>query len=376
MPAKDVVAAFKRFDKDGSGSISRQELAAVLKGLNPTAWDDASIDRLMRGADRSGDGLLQIEEFVEWVFAAMKVDSSVGSEYHLDRVTKEQETKMIEEIFTHFDLDEDGFWNYKESATCQMWMDGTQQKEETFVWMVNQLNPGRDTSKGLSKANLVELYTNKSYQMNISKDHAVIFSKVRMAEDLFEHFDVDKDGHWNMQESIAVSKATFDSEGPMPTEEEFKAVFGMIVDTVGGDKVKGLTKQQVVAMYSSPKWQNANCNIGKDYGLVFTKPKLRKMAEEFFDRFDADRDGHWNFAESTAAAQATNDAPPDEETFLWLVEQVGGDKSKGLSKLKVVDMYTCTKFKHLNLDIKKDYDYVFPGAAPADLDPMAALAGR
>lgn len=28
------------------------------------------------------------------------------------------------------------------------------------------------------------------------------------------------------------------------------------------------------------------------------------VAQEFFDRFDADRDGHWNFAESTAAAQA------------------------------------------------------------------------
>eukprot|EP00913_Durusdinium_trenchii_P019745 g18561.t1 len=121
--------------QDGSGSISRQELAAVLKGLNPT---DARDMRELRGW----------EEFVEWVFAAMKVDSSVGSEYHLDRVTKEQETKMIEEIFTHFDLDEDP------ACLGQMWMDGTQQKEETFVWM----------------ANLVELYTNKSYQMNISKD--------------------------------------------------------------------------------------------------------------------------------------------------------------------------------------------------------------
>ena len=37
MPAADVVQAFRRFDKDGSGSISREELETVLRLLTPQA---------------------------------------------------------------------------------------------------------------------------------------------------------------------------------------------------------------------------------------------------------------------------------------------------------------------------------------------------
>ncbi|CAL1155761.1 unnamed protein product [Cladocopium goreaui] len=66
--AESVLAAFKRFDQDGNGSISREELAAVLKELNPD-FEDATLHQLFSSADASGDGQLQLEEFIAWIFA-------------------------------------------------------------------------------------------------------------------------------------------------------------------------------------------------------------------------------------------------------------------------------------------------------------------
>lgn len=79
----EVVEAFKRFDVDGTGSISRDELAEVLKSLD-AAWEDDSIDQLLAMADQSGDGELQIKEFMHWIFAE---DASVRSGQELGDFT-------------------------------------------------------------------------------------------------------------------------------------------------------------------------------------------------------------------------------------------------------------------------------------------------
>ncbi len=70
MSAHDrILEIFRKNDTDGSGSISRDELAAVLKSLDPEDFDPGSLDKLLCFADASGDGELQAEEFVTWLFA-------------------------------------------------------------------------------------------------------------------------------------------------------------------------------------------------------------------------------------------------------------------------------------------------------------------
>ena len=99
-----MLDAFNRFDTDRSGSISRDELGEagfrwgwcvlyrptqsvpkhsqvflsspeqVLKTLESSQWDDASIDQLLTAADASGDGQLQIEECEQQPFAASDHD--------------------------------------------------------------------------------------------------------------------------------------------------------------------------------------------------------------------------------------------------------------------------------------------------------------
>ena len=66
--SSSLVETFKRFDQDGNGLISREELGCVLKELDEN-MDNLAIDRLMAWADTSGDGQLFYEEFLRWVFA-------------------------------------------------------------------------------------------------------------------------------------------------------------------------------------------------------------------------------------------------------------------------------------------------------------------
>ena len=68
MASETVLEVFKRFDADGSGSLSREELSSVLKSLDESLDDDAT-DRLLVLADASGDGELQVAEFLRWIFA-------------------------------------------------------------------------------------------------------------------------------------------------------------------------------------------------------------------------------------------------------------------------------------------------------------------
>eukprot|EP00930_Biecheleria_cincta_P068982 TRINITY_DN56799_c0_g1_i1.p1 TRINITY_DN56799_c0_g1~~TRINITY_DN56799_c0_g1_i1.p1 ORF type:complete len:699 (-),score=119.91 TRINITY_DN56799_c0_g1_i1:356-2452(-) len=73
-----VLEVFQRFDSDADGSISRDELQEVLQKLSPEDWDKNAIDCLLAGADASGDGNLQVEEFVKWVFAEDTASFSLG----------------------------------------------------------------------------------------------------------------------------------------------------------------------------------------------------------------------------------------------------------------------------------------------------------
>jgi len=56
-------AAFKMFDKDGSGSISADEIKKVL-GQGQNALNTKVIDEIMNQVDENGDGEISYDEFV------------------------------------------------------------------------------------------------------------------------------------------------------------------------------------------------------------------------------------------------------------------------------------------------------------------------
>ena len=66
-----LLKCFRHFDKDGSGTLSRIELAAILcnqSGSVPFSREAAETEtaRIIAKFDSNGDGLLQYEEFVAW----------------------------------------------------------------------------------------------------------------------------------------------------------------------------------------------------------------------------------------------------------------------------------------------------------------------
>ena len=54
---------FHMFDKDGSGTISADELKQIL-GRSKVEYDEA-IEKLIQEADSSGDGEIDLKEFEE-----------------------------------------------------------------------------------------------------------------------------------------------------------------------------------------------------------------------------------------------------------------------------------------------------------------------
>lgn len=262
MPAEDVVKVFQRFDKDGNGVITRRELSEVLSALNPQVWDAASLERLMAPADKNGDGVLQIAEFVHWLYAALDDDSKPS------RPSKLSKEQMMEDIFRFFDEDEDGYWSFEEASACQLATEGERMVMYQYDLLMDAAGvPPEDRAKGFPQRSVCDLYLHPSFGMDVVKDHALVFGKVRLAEEIFEHFDVDRDGFWNFQE-YSKCLSTVSSRGEVASQ----AIFTWLLDQVnllGDDKARGLAKKDVVKLYTSPKFWDLGMDVAKEHAQVF-----------------------------------------------------------------------------------------------------------
>lgn len=264
MPAEDVVKVFKRFDKDGNGAITRKELSEVLTALNPQVWDSATLERLMAPADKNGDGVLQLEEFVHWLYAALAEDVTLDS-----KPSKASKEQMMEDIFRFFDEDEDGYWSFQEASACQLATEGESMMMYQYDLLMDAAGvPPEERAKGFPQRGVCDLYLHPSFGMDVVKDHALVFGKVRLAEEIFEHFDVDRDGYWNYEE-YSKCLAAVSSRGEVASQ----AIFTWLLDQVHllADDVpgRGLAKKDVVKLYTSPKFCDLDMDVAKEHAKVF-----------------------------------------------------------------------------------------------------------
>eukprot|EP00927_Polykrikos_kofoidii_P025667 TRINITY_DN23027_c0_g1_i1.p1 TRINITY_DN23027_c0_g1~~TRINITY_DN23027_c0_g1_i1.p1 ORF type:complete len:950 (+),score=158.40 TRINITY_DN23027_c0_g1_i1:36-2852(+) len=65
--AVQISEVFRKFDDDGDGTISREELARVLTLLDTEEWTDEALETLFKHVDVGKDGKIDVEEFARWV---------------------------------------------------------------------------------------------------------------------------------------------------------------------------------------------------------------------------------------------------------------------------------------------------------------------
>lgn len=66
---ESVADTFLAWDKDNSGSISKEELSQVLKELNPD-FSEEDISVIFEDFDKNKDGVVDYREFLDWIFGS------------------------------------------------------------------------------------------------------------------------------------------------------------------------------------------------------------------------------------------------------------------------------------------------------------------
>ena len=67
-PEKELMDVFMVFDKDGSGTISAEELRSAMKVIGEKLTDD-EIEDALKLADSGGDGEIDYDEFIQFVLS-------------------------------------------------------------------------------------------------------------------------------------------------------------------------------------------------------------------------------------------------------------------------------------------------------------------
>eukprot|EP00656_Telonema_subtile_P042239 TRINITY_DN4774_c0_g2_i1.p1 TRINITY_DN4774_c0_g2~~TRINITY_DN4774_c0_g2_i1.p1 ORF type:complete len:693 (-),score=164.97 TRINITY_DN4774_c0_g2_i1:984-3062(-) len=97
---KDIKRMFKMIDVDQSGHLSLNEIGVFLCSLG---MKDANPKQILKEIDTSGDGLIQLPEFLQWMAIKKIADHDTQSD-----------EKMIRRIFEMFDTDGSGIIGTKE----------------------------------------------------------------------------------------------------------------------------------------------------------------------------------------------------------------------------------------------------------------------
>jgi len=189
---------------DGMQNLRKIEISedALSKAGSATALAEELLKALQDGHDQSLQGSEDqvwslYQNYPELMQAPLAQIGAGNTAQDLwANVTKTNETmKLAEELFHHFDQDKDGYWNFKETSQVQIATEGTEMTEESFNSLIIAAAPdgGRhltevDMDRGLSKEQVLDLYTNAQRQrqlgfvLDIRKDHVRVFSKAEAKE--------------------------------------------------------------------------------------------------------------------------------------------------------------------------------------------------
>ena len=91
-PTEEMRRAFATFDTDGSGALSKAELAAIFRmGQGPDVFSPEQAllmaEKLIAEFDKNGDGELQYDEFIVWWASKDGKVLAHSHSYHMRHIT-------------------------------------------------------------------------------------------------------------------------------------------------------------------------------------------------------------------------------------------------------------------------------------------------
>ena len=117
---QELLDSFKFFDRDGDGGISKEELGDVVRSLGQKL-SDADLDALMREVDANGDGVIDLQEFMDLNTRAMVAESNAvdadRDSLHLDHRESNPSPvhpSAVLSAFNVFDVDKNGLISAEE----------------------------------------------------------------------------------------------------------------------------------------------------------------------------------------------------------------------------------------------------------------------
>jgi len=180
----DVLDGHAKIVMDGAQRLHRVEVdssALEAAGGANESLAEALLGALQQAHDKShqgaksriwglyqNNGVLLQSPLTQFGFGSTAQDLWVN-------VTKTEDTlRMAAELFDKFDENNDGYWNLAETQKVQMATEGTEMPEESFtsLLLATAPNGGRelteaDLERGLSKEQVIELYTSVERQRQL-----------------------------------------------------------------------------------------------------------------------------------------------------------------------------------------------------------------
>lgn len=125
---KDLVEAFKMFDRNGDGKISCVELGTVLRSLGENL-SEAELEQMIKDVDVDGDGEIDLQEFISLNSDLKRGAASSNAGEGVD--ASSSVTEALQSAFDVFDSDKDGFISAPELHRVLSSLG-----DDTYLWMI------------------------------------------------------------------------------------------------------------------------------------------------------------------------------------------------------------------------------------------------
>merc|ERR1719309_1788508 len=290
---KSVRQAFKQFDTDNDGAISRQE---VIQGMKVSGRDFTSeeIDTLFVLADRDGDGQIDFPEF-----ALIMIPSAPE---RISKLKKKFNNKTaVESAFKSFDTNNDGAIDSKElnAGLKKTGISLTDQEIETIFAVADVDGDGQidmgEFSKLLGVGGCSAPNTGVNMSATVAKFRG-LYKTIDQVRTAFDQYDVDKDGSISMQEleQGMVKSGQF-------TAQESKLIFDL-ADNDGDGSIDIGEFVQLMFPSAGQLISNLKQNFASEADV-----------RAAFASWDSNKDGQISFAELKSAVQRSGQKLTDED---------------------------------------------------------------